>query len=52
MRDLYSFDDYYKHLVLWNKTRQEPVGAYRLRNAQQIVAKRGIRGLYTNILFH
>ncbi len=52
MQDLDSFDDYYKHLVLWSKTRQEPVGTYRLGNAEQIIAARGIRGLDTNTLFH
>jgi putative hemolysin len=50
-RDLDSFDDYYSHILLWHKTRRELVGAYRAGNAEEILAKRGISGLYTNTLF-
>lgn len=50
-RDLDRFDRYYWHVLLWNKTRQELVGAYRAGNTAEILAERGIRGLYTNTLF-
>ena len=50
--DLDQFDSYYQHLVLWSKTNQEVVGAYRVGNSDQITAKYGVKGLYTNTLFH
>jgi putative hemolysin len=50
-RDLDSFDDYYWHVLLWNKSRRELVGAYRAGNTAEILAEHGIAGLYTNTLF-
>jgi putative hemolysin len=50
-RDLDRFDDYYWHVLLWNKTRKELVGAYRAGNTAEIIAERGVRGLYTSTLF-
>ena len=49
--DLDSFDDYYWHVVLWHRTRRELVGAYRAGNTAEILAERGISGLYTSTLF-
>jgi putative hemolysin len=49
--DLDEFDDYYNHLFIWNRARQEVIGSYRLGLADQIVAERGVRGLYTRTLF-
>jgi len=49
--DIDRFDDYYRHLVLWHKTKSEVVGAYRAGNTQDILAKYGIGGLYTSTLF-
>jgi putative hemolysin len=51
-RDLDPFDDYYWHIVLWHKTKQELVGAYRAGDIAEILAERGISGLYTSTLFH
>ncbi len=50
-RDLDSFDDYYSHILLWHKTRQELVGAYRVGNTAEILTEHGIGGLYTSTLF-
>ena len=50
-RDLDSFDDYYQHLLLWHKKKQELVGAYRAGSTAEILAQRGIEGLYTSTLF-
>jgi putative hemolysin len=50
-RDLDSFDDYYEHVLLWSKSRRELVGAYRAGNTAEILATRGITGLYTATLF-
>ncbi len=50
-RDLDLFDDYYWHILLWHKTKREVVGAYRAGNTPEILALRGISGLYTSTLF-
>jgi putative hemolysin len=50
-RDLDRFDRYYWHVLLWNKTKQELVGAYRAGNTAEILAERGVRGLYTSTCF-
>jgi putative hemolysin len=50
-RDLDSFDEYYWHVLLWHKTKRELVGAYRAGNTAEILAERGIAGLYTSTLF-
>jgi len=50
-RDLDLFDDYYWHIVLWHKTKRELVGAYRAGYTAEILAERGISGLYTSTLF-
>ena len=49
--DLDAFDEYYWHVLLWHKTRRELVGAYRAGNTAEILAQRGIAGLYTSTLF-
>ena len=50
-RDLDSFDDYYSHVLLWNRAKRELVGAYRAGNTAEILRERGIAGLYTSTLF-
>ena len=50
-RDLDPFDDYYRHILLWHKAKHELVGAYRAGNTAEILAERGIKGLYTSTLF-
>jgi len=50
-RDLDSFDHYYWHVLLWHKTKQELVGAYRAGSTKEILAERGVAGLYTSTLF-
>ena len=50
-RDLDRFDSYYWHLLLWNKTKQELVGAYRAGNTAEIIRDHGVNGLYTSTLF-
>jgi putative hemolysin len=49
--DLDRFDEYYWHLLLWNKARSELVGAYRAGSTAEILPAHGISGLYTNTLF-
>jgi putative hemolysin len=50
-RDLDRFDRYYWHVLLWNKSKQELVGAYRAGDTKEIVAEHGVNGLYTSTLF-
>lgn len=45
------YDEYYKHLVLWDKEQMAIVGAYRLGFAGEIITKLGFGGLYTDSLF-
>lgn len=49
--DLDRFDQTYIHLALWNREKQELVGAYRLGMTDEIVARYGKKGLYTSTLF-
>jgi putative hemolysin len=49
--DLDRFDDYYWHLLLWCKAKNELVGAYRAGYTDEILPRYGVRGLYTNTLF-
>ncbi len=50
--DLDAFDPYYQHLLLWNHRKNELAGAYRIGDTQTILARFGIKGLYTSTLFH
>ncbi|WP_181919479.1 GNAT family N-acetyltransferase [Alkalilimnicola ehrlichii] len=50
-RDIDLFDSYYQHLFIWHNVRKEIVGAYRLGEADKIVARYGKKGLYTRSLF-
>ncbi len=49
--DLDRFDEYYKHLFVWNSERNEIVGAYRVGLVDSILASHRQRGLYTSTLF-
>ena len=50
-RDLDSFDAHYDHLVLWDPKSLRIVGSYRLGHCGQVIAERGMSGLYTSSLF-
>ena len=50
-RDLDRFDEHYSHVFLWNKQKQELVGAYRAGNTEKIRTAHGTAGLYTSTLF-
>ncbi|MCS7078860.1 MAG: lysophospholipid acyltransferase family protein [Chloracidobacterium sp.] len=49
--DVDTFDAYYQHLFVWNHERREIAGGYRFGRTDEIVARFGKRGLYTNTLF-
>jgi putative hemolysin len=50
--DLDDFDNYYHHLILWNKETKEIIGAYRLGLGDEIYNKYGSKGFYISDLFH
>ena len=45
------FDEHYWHLFLWNESRGEVAGAYRLALTDDVLATYGVEGLYTSTLF-
>lgn len=49
--DLDRFDEYYRHIMLWDRERGEIIGGYRLGRADEILKERGLTGLYTSTLF-
>lgn len=49
--DTDPYDVYYKHLVLWDNTTKDLVGAYRLGLGADILQERGIHGFYADTLF-
>ena len=51
-RDIDRFDPYYDHLIAFDKSRQEITGAYRLGRIDNILAEKGVPGIYTNTLFN
>lgn len=51
-RDIDKYDMDYHHLILWDPKQLELVGAYRLACADDIIAKHGRQGLYTDSLFN
>jgi putative hemolysin len=50
-RDLDAFDRSYRHIVLWDEERCEVVGAYRLGECADLLARQGLSGLYSATLF-
>ncbi len=50
--DLDLYDEHYYHLIVWDETELEIVGAYRLGFGNEILNKNGIQGFYTNSLFN
>jgi putative hemolysin len=46
-----AFDEYYLHLVLWDREREVVAGGYRIGRTDDILPARGVRGLYTSTLF-
>jgi putative hemolysin len=50
-RDLDRFDQYYKHLFLWDTCARRVAGAYRIGNVEEVVRSHGVEGLYTRQLF-
>jgi putative hemolysin len=49
--DLDKYDKYYHHLLLWDRTTNMLVGAYRMGLGKDIYKKYGINGFYIQTLF-
>lgn len=45
------YDMYYVHIFIWDKQKNEIVGAYRIGKTNEILSQHGIEGLYTSTLF-
>ncbi len=50
--DMDKYDLYYSHLVLWDNTDLEIVGAYRIGEGRSIMQRYGVDGFYTHSLFN
>ncbi len=50
-KDSDEFDPHYLHLFLWDKQEQRIAGAYRVGLVDEIVAKHGVKGLYSRSLY-
>lgn len=46
-----KYDEYYKHLFLWDETENCLVGAYRIGMGEEILKQNGVEGFYINSLF-
>ena len=51
-RDIDEFDEYYKHIVLWDDIKLEIVGSYRIGESDFINEYFGKVGFYSNSLFN
>jgi putative hemolysin len=49
--DTDAFDSWYEHIVLWDDASCEVAGAYRIVRCAEVLAARGLGGLYTHGLF-
>lgn len=49
--DIDGFDEYYTHIVIWNRAKQEVVAACRIGSTESILRRKGTSGLYTSTLF-
>ncbi len=49
--DLAPEDQYYHHLILWDRAKELIAGAYRIGMVQPIIAERGVAGLYLDHIF-
>ncbi len=50
-RDLDEYDPHYEHLVLWDPRALRIVGCYRFGHGARLLARRGLKGLYSASLF-
>lgn len=46
-----AFDEYYRHLFVWDSENQKLVGSYRIGFGEEIMQQYGPNGFYTSTLF-
>ncbi len=51
-RDVDEFDNYYKHIILWDDEALEVVGSYRIGESNFITKHYGTNGFYSDTLFN
>ena len=51
VRDLDKYDEFYQHLVLWDRNNQAIAGAYRVGTGSELLERYGEEGFYTNSLY-
>ncbi len=51
-RDLDEYDNYYKHIILWDEEALEIVGSYRIAESNFVHKHYGSEGFYSNSLFN
>lgn len=49
--DLDEYDAHYQHILVWDAEAARIAGAYRIARGAQVLARRGLQGLYTASLF-
>lgn len=49
--DTDKYDNYYHHLFLWDKVKQQVVGAYRIGKGEDVIKNFGRKGFYIHSLF-
>ncbi len=50
-RDLDEYDLHYQHIIVWDDAAGRIAGAYRIARGASVLARAGLRGLYTASLF-
>lgn len=51
-KDFDHYDPHYLHLFLWDRDAKALVGGYRIGRTDEIVAKHGLKGLYSRSHYH
>lgn len=49
--DLDEYDDHYVHLIMWDSKEHRLAGAYRMGRSDDIIAKKGVKGIYNAAFF-
>jgi putative hemolysin len=49
--DTDRFDKTYRHIVLWDAEKEQIAGAYRFGRTDELLARQGVKGLYSSTLF-
>ncbi len=50
--DADRFDPLYRHILVWDKEKQQIAGGYRVTRVSSMLKKHNVKSLYSNSLFH